>query len=46
MVKWIGLVPITPKTCDNHGQRDKQTRVYKQSEKRADKLENKIGDIF
>ena len=25
MVKWIGLVLMTPKTCDNHGQRDKQT---------------------
>ena len=25
MVKWIGLVLMTPKTCENHGQRDKQT---------------------
>ena len=25
MVKWIGLVLMTPKTCDNHGQRDKLT---------------------
>ena len=24
MVKWIGLVLMIPKTCDNHGQRDKQ----------------------
>ena len=23
--KWIGLVLVTPKTCDNHGQSDKQT---------------------
>ena len=25
MVKWIGLVLMISKTCDNHGQRDKQT---------------------
>ena len=31
--------PVTPKTCDNHGQRDKQTE-------RTDKLEVKIGNIF
>ena len=36
---------MTPKTCDDHGQRQID-RVYKQSEKRTDKLEYKIGDIF
>ena len=25
MVEWEGLVLMTQKTCDNHGQRDKQT---------------------
>ena len=29
MVKWIGLVLMTPKTCNNHGQRetDRQTDI-------------------
>ena len=35
---------MTPKTCDNHRQRDKQTDI--QIEKKTHKLENKIGDIF
>ena len=36
---------MTPKTCQKHGQRQTD-RVYKQREKRTDKLEKKIGDIF
>ena len=29
MVRWIGLVPMTPKTCDNYRQRDKQINRLK-----------------
>ena len=35
-------VLMTPETCDNHIQRDKQINRLK----RTYKLENKIGDIF
>ena len=27
MVRWIGLVLITPKTCDNHRERDKPIEI-------------------
>ena len=49
MVRWIGLVLITPKTCDNHRLRDKQTEFIKRVEREhiTYKLENKIIiDIF
>ena len=29
MVRWIGLVLMTPKTCDNYRQRDKQINRLK-----------------
>ena len=43
MVRWIDLVLMTPKTCDNLRQREQQINGLK---KRTYKLENKIGDIF
>ena len=39
MVKWIGLVLIIPKACDNHRQRDKQIeKIEKRTFKNSKKL--------
>ena len=43
MVRWIDIVLITSKTCDNHRQGDKQINRLKREHY---KLENKIGEIF
>ena len=32
MVKWIGLILMTSKTCDNHRQRDKQINKLKRED--------------
>ena len=42
MVKWIGLVLMTPKTCDNHGQRDKQTELINRVKREQISLRTKL----
>ena len=46
MVKWIGLVLMTPKTCDNHGQRDKQTEFINRVKREQISLRTKLVISF
>ena len=48
MVKWIGLVLMTPKTCDNHGhgQRDKQTEFINKVKREQNSLRTKLVISF
>ena len=48
MVKWIGLVLMTPKTCDNHGhgQRDKQTEFINKEKREQNSLRTKLVISF
>ena len=46
MVKGIGLVLMTPKTCDNHGQRDKQTEFINRVKREQISLRTKLVISF
>ena len=46
MVKWIGLVLMTPKSCDNHGQRDKQTEFIIRVKREQISLRTKLVISF
>ena len=43
MVKWIGLVLMTPKTCTNHGQRHKQTEFINRVKREQISLKTILG---
>ena len=46
MVKWIVLVLMTPKTCDNHGQRDKKTEFIIRVKREQKSLRTKLVISF
>ena len=46
MVKWIGLVLMTPKTFDNHGQRDKQSEFITRVKREQISLRTKLVIYF
>ena len=45
MVKWIGLVLMTPKTCE-YGQRDKQTEFINRVKREQISLKTKLVISF
>ena len=46
MVKSKGLVQLTPKPCDNHGQRDKQTEFINKVKREQNSLRTKLVISF
>ena len=46
MVKWIGLFLMTPKTCDNYGQRNKQTEFINRVKREQISLRTKLVISF
>ena len=46
MVKWIGLVLMTPKTYDNHGQKNNQTEFINKVKKEHLSLRTKLVITF
>ena len=46
MVKWIGPVLMNPKTCNNHGQRDRQTEFMNRVKREQISLRKKLVISF
>lgn len=46
MVKWIGLVLMTSKTCGNHRQRDKQIEIINRVKREYLSLRTKLVISF